>query len=125
MKVISKGHSQVRLLPTGILIVLVFAFLLNACDTPLTGWEYTFINQTQYTIRISISEKYRLSKDSNAVEESGDFYLYSRSSKTLYGVDSGSVDFQWTASSESDNRYIYSVISGSEVTFKERNNEEN
>jgi hypothetical protein len=116
----AKENNNSHLLRAGALILLAFSFLLNACNMPLSGWEYQFINQTKYGINITINEKYKLSQDKNAIEQSGSFSLYSHESKTLYGVKSGSVDFQWTASTWSNNQYIYSIPGGSKVTFKER-----
>ncbi|MDR0411863.1 MAG: hypothetical protein LBH75_07835 [Treponema sp.] len=115
----SKENNNTRL-RMGVLIPWICAFLLNACDRPLGGWEYQFTNQTRYTISITISERYKLSLDENATWVNGSVNLYAGESKTLYGVDSDSVDFRWTASTWSNNRYIYPVPNGSKVTFKER-----
>jgi hypothetical protein len=96
---------------------LLFLSLFFSCDTPFGGkWEYKFINSTQYSISITLNNEYYTSSDSTYASSSS-LYLYSNSSKTVY-VKSGSVDFQWTASSY--NSKIFSTVDGSTVTFKER-----
>jgi hypothetical protein len=101
-------------------------FLFCGCDMPSGGyWEYTFENQTQYTIQVSLNEGYKLVRE--VPKENGEsspvytapLQIYNKSSKTVY-IRSGSVDFEWTASSPGNNRSIYPVNTGSKVTFKER-----
>jgi hypothetical protein len=93
----------------------VFLFFIS-CDSPWgEQWEYTFENQTQYYITISLNKSYRYQKEGS--DESRPFQVGSNASKKVY-VKAGSVDFEWD--SYNSNRYIYPVTGGSKVTFKER-----
>jgi hypothetical protein len=115
--------NKFKLLVIGI-VSLIIPF--NACDEFGNDknfyWEYEFVNQTQYSIQISVNKGYKLSneKDSNSPEYNSDIYLYYNSNKIIY-IKSDAVDFQWTASYNSgNNKYIYAVTNGSTVIFKER-----
>jgi hypothetical protein len=103
--------------PAGMFFIAgIFLFFIS-CDTPWgEHWEYTFENQTQYSITVSLNKSYKFLKE--GTDESGPFQLGSRSSEKVY-VKAGSVNFAWDSYSNS-NRSIYPVTSGSKVTFKER-----
>jgi hypothetical protein len=116
-----KKFQMARWFFTGLSIT---AFVLSACKMPLGGyWEYTFENQTSYSITVSLNRAYKLVKEETWADKKpwldDDLDIYSRSSKTVY-IEEDSVDFEWTASSQSYNRYIYPVKAGSKVTFRER-----
>jgi hypothetical protein len=101
-----------------LLLFIAIATLFNACIKLLSGyWEYEFANESGYYITITLNQEYTSSKAGEP--HSSTIYLYSGSSETVY-VKDDSVDFSWTASSVSNNRYIYTVADGSKVTFKAR-----
>jgi len=106
---------MIRLLFAGV----VSALLCSSCGMKFGSYQYEFDNQTQYSIYVTVDEEYKLSTDENALEHTGQFYLYANTTQILYSVSSDGLDFQWTASYWSNNRYIYTV-EGSKVTFKER-----
>jgi hypothetical protein len=86
-------------------------------------WEYEFVNQTQYSIKLTVNKSYKLSKESDS-ELNDAIYLYSNSysdsNKVIY-IKSDVAGFQWAVSyNPGNNKYIYAVASGSKVTFKER-----
>jgi hypothetical protein len=108
----------------------IFCFLISqlvlfACpiDKPRNDqWKYKFTNQTDYSLAITLSVEYSTTekKDGNKPSYSNEtLYLSSNSSATIY-IESGAVDFSWTASPVSNNRYIDTVVNGSTVTFKAR-----
>jgi hypothetical protein len=105
------------------LLFLFFSIpiLFNTCDTTgLNGyWKYEFVNESSYTVYITLNQKYRLDYDDKSTPYTSEISLYSYSSYTVY-IKDDSVDFAWTTSSESNNRYIYTVADGSKVTFRKR-----
>jgi hypothetical protein len=108
--------------PAGVFFIAgIFLFFISffiSCDTPWGEyWEYTFENQTQYSITVSLNKSYRSQKEGS--DTSGPFQVGSNSSKKVY-VKAGSVDFEWDSYASNYNRYIYPVTGGSRVTFKER-----
>jgi hypothetical protein len=105
-------------IPGGMFLIAGLLFFFNACNTPLGEyWEYTFDNQTQYSIDVSLNKGYRLSKE--GVDQDGILQVAGKSNKKIF-IKAGSVDFWWVSSSQNNNRYIYPITSGSTVTFKER-----
>jgi hypothetical protein len=104
----------------GILSALGLCFF--SCK-PLGGWEYHFVNETDYTIRISLAEQYTIDKtkdlDRPAEKLDSEILLHSKTSKTVY-VEEASAHFSWTAESAfSGNLYINAVTDGSTVTIRQ------
>jgi hypothetical protein len=80
-------------------------------DEPIFGYYwYNFVNETRYSIEVTLNHGYYRTSP----------FSLSPSSNQRVNVDTGSVEFSWTASSGGNNRYIYTAVAGSQVTFKER-----
>jgi hypothetical protein len=81
--------------------------------------KYQFVNESSYSIVITLDQEYKYTSGEDSMPYSSAISLNSGLSITVL-VKDDSVDFMWTASNKSDNRYIYTVIDGSKVTFWER-----
>jgi hypothetical protein len=105
----------------GMFVFAGIIFLFFSACMPFGGaWEYVFDNQTQYGIEVFLSGNYESFYEFFRKDEKDQvLYISPKSSKTV-SIDTGSVDFEWTAYSSDNNRYIYPVKNGSKVTFKER-----
>jgi hypothetical protein len=118
--------KQVKRKNGGSLLFLFFvtAIFLSACNAPPSGyWEYQFVNESSYAITVTLNQEYRLETSKEGYTPptyTTPFSVSSNSSRIVY-VKDDDVDYQWTASSAGDNRYIYVVANGSKVTFKEIN----
>ena len=97
--------------------VLVFCVLCAGFFCSCDGvTEYTFENNSYYTIHITLSEPY---KNVNSTEEkstTSPFTVYLREKKTVY-IQRSDVDFTWTTNSAGDNSKVYCEINGSKATF--------
>jgi hypothetical protein len=100
-------------------LFFTLSILFISCEIPPGDWEYEFINKSSYSIIITLHKEFTLTKDEDSPNYYSETSLNPNSSITVY-VKADSVNFTWTASSVSDNRYIYVDADGSKVTFNER-----
>ncbi|HCC37172.1 MAG TPA: hypothetical protein DEQ14_05920 [Treponema sp.] len=105
----------------GLALCLLYIFGVCSCDLE-SNIEYTFDNQSSYTVIISLSEPYKTSKpnpseDYDPPKITNPLRVYSGDSITIY-VDNADMDFQWVTNSISDSAKIYCSASGARATFR-------
>ena len=102
--------------------------LVSSCINDADIWfHYEFVNETRYTINITLDKKYAVdigslvssSGSSNPPTYDSPFSVYANNSKTVH-VQNSSANFSWTASSQDDNRYIIVSSNENKATFRER-----
>jgi hypothetical protein len=91
------------------LFIILPLIILASCDFFEQGYDYTFINQTLYSIKITIPTK-----------DQGSFNLAAKH-ETKISIKSDTIDFEWTAVDPQHNYEIYPVKESGTVTFKLRN----
>ena len=95
--------------------------MVTACDGLIPNRvSYKFDNQSAYSIYVTLDEKFQYkSGDSYVDSNTRVFTLTTKSSQEVF-IESTSVDFSWTAVTESLNNKIYCVVDENKATFKER-----
>jgi hypothetical protein len=86
-------------------------------DTPL---EYTFYNESSFTIEITLAAPYKTSKGNEEKERNDSFSVYKSNVAKVYVQNNGIVDFRWTTSSAEANSKVDCVTEGSKATFRDR-----
>jgi hypothetical protein len=81
--------------------------------------KYYFINESPYLIFVTLDQDYNYRSGEIRMSKASPISLDSGSS-VIVEVQDDFVNFSWTASDKSNNRYIYTDKNGSKVTFKER-----
>jgi len=105
----------------GVLCLLGIAVIFSACSEDSIYIAYTFNNQSNYTIYVTLSKEYSTKDSEGKHTSSGSKSIsVSSNSKTEVDINAQSVDFSWTTYYESDNASVYCVVSNSKATFKNR-----
>jgi hypothetical protein len=88
----------------GIICGVFLVMVLCSCD--YWDYEYTFDNQTQYSIQVTVKGQHTI-------------YLSPQKEEKVK-LTGPSQDFTWEVSSYQDFEKVYADISGASVVFKER-----
>jgi len=103
----------------GLLFLLSITVIFSTCGDGSINVPYVFDNQSDYTIYVTLDKEYSTKGSDGKFTSSGsNAFSVGGNSKTEVDVYSSSVDFSWTTYYESDNGYVYCVVSKNKATFR-------
>jgi len=101
--------------------LLGIAVIISACGNGAINIPYTFVNQSDYTVYITLSKEYFTRDSEGTLVASGSNTLtVSGNSEIKIDIYSKAVDFSWTTYYENDNSSVYCEVSQNKATFKNR-----